>query len=195
MRTTALSQRLRGRAIGSLFFSTFGALWLTLAFSATHRLGFSLAAALLAYWLALVGASLLIIKRVGPIALSPAEALLDKKRQRAFNIVNITQWIAIVIAILVLPQFHLETFVPSAIVAIVGLHLFPLARVFCYRPHYLTGAALLLWAATILARPLGVIEFETGLGAGLILWISATATLAVTLKELSEDFPLLAQRT
>ena len=59
-----------------------------------------------------------------------------------------------VAAAILLTIFHLQLFIVPAIATIVGLHLFPLARVFHYPLHYVTGALLVLWSAgVVLALP------------------------------------------
>jgi hypothetical protein len=64
------------------------------------------------------------------------------------------------------------------VIAVVGLHFLPLARLFRYRPHLLTGLALI--ALAILA-PLATGRPDNAwgpLGAGLILWASAAWALS-----------------
>jgi hypothetical protein len=71
----------------------------------------------------------------------------------------------------------------SAITAIVGLHMFPLARVFRYPLHYVTGSALVGWAAaSALLFPKDEMQGSTALGTGLILWLSALVTLALAMR-------------
>jgi hypothetical protein len=96
------------------------------------------------------------------------------KAGRTFNIVNIGQWVAILIAANVLVNLGLSAWVIPCIIFIVGLHFLPLARVFGNPPHYITGAALIVLAVTYpLLAPAGPASPVGCLGAGLILWASA----------------------
>ena len=71
----------------------------------------------------------------------------------------------------------------SAITAIVGLHMFPLARLFRYPLHNLTGGLLVAWAAVSVALvPVAEMQGTTALGTGMILWASAALTLAIALR-------------
>jgi hypothetical protein len=49
-------------------------------------------------------------------------------------------------AVILVGIFHLPEFMVRAIATIVGLHLFPRARVFHYPIHYVTGMLLVLWS-------------------------------------------------
>jgi hypothetical protein len=65
---------------------------------------------------------------------------------RAFGWINAIQWIAVRAVAFTLAKLRLDAYIPSAITAIVGLHMFPLARIFRYPAHYRAGAILLAWA-------------------------------------------------
>ena len=82
-------------------------------------------------------------------------------------------------AVILLGIFHLQLFIVPAIATIVGLHLFPLARVFHYPLHYVTGALLTLWSDRrgADAAP-GEAALSGGLGTAAILLVSATLTIA-----------------
>jgi len=105
-----------------------------------------------------------------------AEAALPSRRRasRIFNIANTVQWIAIFVAVQVLAHFGLSGWIVPAIIFIVGLHFLPLAYALAWRPHYMTGGALMLLAVVYpLLAPAGPASPVGCLGAGLILWISA----------------------
>jgi hypothetical protein len=74
-------------------------------------------------------------------------------------------------------------YIPSAITAIVGLHMFPLGRIFHYPAHYRAGAIMLAWAvASVVFVPVEELQGIAALGTGVILWISAAVTLALALQ-------------
>jgi hypothetical protein len=65
-----------------------------------------------------------------------------------------------------------------AIATIVGLHLFPLARVFRYSMHYVTGTLLVLWsAASVFKLSRDNVASIGALGTSAILLLSAAYTL------------------
>jgi hypothetical protein len=90
----------------------------------------------------------------------------------------VLQGAAIVGAVKLLPHWHRTDLVVVTVVLIVGLHLFPLSRLFRYAPHYLTGALLVGWAGLCLALfSAPTRDVLACAGAGLVLWGSATFTL------------------
>jgi hypothetical protein len=80
-------------------------------------------------------------------------------------------------------RLHIDAYVMSAITAIVGLHMFPLARLFRYPLHYATGTVLVAWAgASVLVLPVEEMQGLTALGTGIILWLSAAVTLTIAIR-------------
>jgi hypothetical protein len=94
--------------------------------------------------------------------------------KKKFNLINIGQWILIFLAIRVLRGYGHPGWVAPTIMFIVGLHFLPLAGLFAYRPHYLTGCALMLLALAYPMMSSAGPENPLGwLAAGLVLWASA----------------------
>jgi len=175
---TPTANQLSGRAIGSIFFAGFGALWLFLALYARQSLNVVSVSCLLFAALALTGAALDLL---GKAKLWP-RVPDDPAMGRAFSWINAIQWIAVCIAAFSLAKLHLSVYVMNAITAIVGLHMFPLARLFRYPLHYLTGTALVAWsAASVLVAPADQLQSTTALGTGIILWLAAAVTLVLAL--------------
>ena len=176
METTPNANQIRGRAIGATFFSGFGAIWLGLALYLRQQLNTA------TITLLVIGASLLLLaclwlSRNADRWPSVPE---DPACGRTFNRVNAAQWIAIAIVAFSFARLHIDAYVLSAITAIVGIHMFPLARLFRYPMHNVTGAALVLWAsATVLLVSTDHLQGITALGTGIILWASAAATLTL----------------
>jgi len=109
---------------------------------------------------------------------SPAEAAREK---RVFNAVNIMQWVAVGVAVVVLALLRLPEYIVPAIGIIVGLHLYPLAGAFRYPMHSVTGTVLVSWCIACIAlvprqRMPGVGAFGTG---GILL-VSAVCTLLLS---------------
>jgi hypothetical protein len=71
-----------------------------------------------------------------------------------------------------------ELYLPSAVTMIVGLHYYPLARLFRNPIHYATGTSLVAWAAaSAVTVPADHRQGVSTLGTGAILWASAAVTL------------------
>jgi hypothetical protein len=176
MNYTLTANELTGRAIGSIFFSGFGALWLTLALYAREMLNpASVSAVVLGLALLLLAAFGLLrqAQRWPHVPDNPAIS-------RGFNRVNAIQWTAGAIAAFTLHRLHLDAYTCSAIAVIVGLHLFPLARLFRNSLHYVTGSLLTAWAiASVFFVPTEHLQSITAIGTGIILWSSATVTLVL----------------
>ncbi|WP_148289721.1 hypothetical protein [Ideonella sp. B508-1] len=170
---------LASRAIGAMFFSVFGSLWIVLG------LAIALAQPPVWVWLlpALPGLALLgralSVHRHHRDALRALEAQPEaKQRAQRFHWINAGQWIAIFVLGNALKWLGLGAWFLPMVIAVVGLHFLPLAGLFRYRPHLLTGLALV--GLAILA-PLATGRPDNAwgpLGAGLILWASAAWALS-----------------
>ena len=164
----------RGRGIGALFFTGFGALWLVLGLYAREQLS-ALALVLVASATAVLaaGAAWLIAKAK---RLPQVEA--DARMGRVFGWINLVQWTAVGVVAYSFARLHIDAYVMSAITAIVGAHMLPLARLFRYKMHYVTGAVLMAWAAaSVFLFPAERLQGATALGTGAILWASAMVTV------------------
>jgi hypothetical protein len=176
MQSAQQAGRLRGKAIGALFLTAFGALWLALGLSVRQELDAAALCWIAGFTLVLAAAAVHVMRRAG----RPPRTPLDAARDRAFHRINAAQWIVIFLALTLLHRLHLDVYGVSAIAAVVGLHFFPLARLFRNPLHYLTGAALVAWTAgTLWKLPLDSLQGVTALGAGSALWVSAALTLAL----------------
>jgi hypothetical protein len=183
MKNFPTANQLSGRAIGSMFFACFGTGWLFLALAAKQRInGPTASGTVLGMSAMLVAAFYLmrLAKRWPRVAQDPA-------LRRGFAWVNAIQWTAIAAVVFSFSKLHLDAYATPAIAAIAGLHLFPLARLFHYPLHYLTGTLLVAWAvASAVLVPLSEMQGTAALGTGIILWASAVVTLATGLKAANE---------
>jgi hypothetical protein len=176
MQTIQTANQLSGRATGALFFAGFGGLWIALALYALERLNAATVTGFLAGFAILVLPALSLLRAAKRWPRLPDDPAIG----RAFNRVNAAQWIAVFIVAFALHWRHLDAYVMCAITAIVGLHLFPLARLFRYTPHYWSGAVLMAWAS-VSAVMISTEKLQgiSALGTGMILWVSAAVTLAL----------------
>jgi len=100
--------------------------------------------------------------------------------KRTFFRVNIVQWTAIVAAVVLFNAIHKQEFLATVITFIVGAHLIPLARLFHYTAHYVTGGLLMAWATGVaIAFPPELMPSLGALGTATILLGSAACTLAL----------------
>jgi hypothetical protein len=184
------ANQLSGRATGAIFFTGFGALWLMLSLYARQQLSVvSVSGVTLGLVILLVAALYLLrmAKRWPRVPDDPAVG-------RAFGWINAIQWIAVALVAFTLARLHLDAYVMSAITAIVGLHMFPLARLFRYPAHYVTGAVLVAWAvASAVFVPVEQMQAIAALGTGVILWLSAAATLALAFLATRQSADLLVR--
>jgi 4-hydroxybenzoate polyprenyltransferase len=133
--------------------------------------------------LALIAAGLVLaaVHLLGQAKRLPREAE-NPRIMKAFHWVNGTQWVVCFVLATILGRMHHDVYIVPAIACIVGLHLFPLAKLFRYSMHYLTGAAMVLWAVgAMVVVPSDRVQGITALGAGVILWLSAATTLALAM--------------
>jgi hypothetical protein len=173
------ANQIGGRAIGALFFTGFGAIWLLLGLYAKQRMTAAPLSMVACGLLVLASGAFFLLRRARALPRTPE----DPAMARAFKWINIIQWAAVAVVAFTFARFGIDVYVVSAITAIVGLHMFPLARLFRYPTHYVTGAALVGWAAaSVLLFAKDEMQGSTALGTGLILWLSALVTLALAMR-------------
>lgn len=179
MTNSVTANQIGGRAVGAMFFTGFGALWLLLALYARQQFDAASIAAVALIAIALAAAALYLRTQARRFPQMPEDPAVG----RVFGRVNAVQWIAIAVVAFAFPKLHWDAYLMSAITLIVGVHLFPLARLFHYPLHYVTGGVLVAWAALSAAiAPAGALQSTTALGTGTVLWLSAAATLVAALR-------------
>jgi len=189
MKNLPTANQLGGRATGALFFTGFGALWLLLSLYAQETLNLGTELGVLLGALALAWNAVHLLRRAKRYPGIPA----DSAPGRAFAWINAVQWIAVSVAAFSFARLHIDAYVLNAITAIVGLHMFPLARLFRYPLHHATGALLVAWAAaSALLVPGDRLQGICALGTGLILWLSAAVTLVVAFLSMRQTVRQLA---
>jgi hypothetical protein len=189
MENTQTANLLGGRAIGSSFFAVFGAIWLALAFYALELLSVVSISGLVLGKLILLLPGMYLMRLVNHWPRVPEDPAIG----RAFGWINAIQWIAVGAVAFTFAKLHIDAYVMSAITAIVGLHLFPFARLFRNRLHYGTGALLVAWAlASALLVPIDHMQGIAALGTGAILWLSAAVTLIIALQSARQSADPLA---
>ncbi len=178
MQNEQIADTISGRATGVLFFAGFGSLWLCTGLYALHRLDLVTGAPIAVVGLSLVIPALHLLRVAGQNSGANSDTQEQSQLKRTFNRINAIQWIALVAAIIILNIAGKPAFIVPAIATIVGLHLFPLARLFQYPPHHVTGTLLVIWSLAVSAMllPDQIASFGA-LGTAVILELSAAYTL------------------
>ena len=181
-----LGPRLRSRATGVLAISVFGALWLLLGLAARETLSVGTGALLAGALLGLLLPALALSRRAAALPGPAADPERARQVGRTFGLVNALQWAAIIVTAIALGRLHLDAYTPAAVTLIVGLHFFPLGRLFQYPQHHITGGVLVAWALGCLAFvPRETLQSTTAFGTGAILWFSSAVTLVRSFPQLS----------
>ena len=163
MRKIQNANQLRGMATGMIFGAGFGALWLFLSLYALQILSVATVTGLVLGLAILLLAAVYLFRQAKRWPRVPDDPAVG----RAFAWINAIQWISVAVVAYTLTRLNMTAYIPSAITAIVGLHMFPLGRIFHYPAHYRAGAIMLAWAvASVVFVPVeelqGIAAFGTG---------------------------------
>lgn len=176
----------QGIASGIFFMAFFGAAWgFTSAgfMGGAFQIGAFILIALVTLGFFIVVGMILRYARTLPKTLSPEGAATRKRISMWFGIVFGLEFLLIALASTLLSSVQAGSFIPPAIALIVGIHFFPLARLFRVPTYYLTGALLSILALiALVALPLGLPiggsspdnwSLFVGIGSTVILWLTA----------------------
>jgi hypothetical protein len=166
------------RATGAIFFSIFGTLWLEAWVWLTQRDRWWLYALIALAGVCLLATARGVQRRHTPPDSGRVETAAERRTGRWFHIINVGQWVLILIGVNVLNNTGLGRWDLPFIVLVIGAHFLPLAYLFKRPTHYVTGAMMVLFAIGYpFVLPDGPQSAEGPLGAGLILWASAAYAL------------------
>ena len=172
MRSAAAAEG--GRAIGAMFFSVFGGAWLALWGNSEFSPPILVLSAVAVGTLALFLWSIVKYRRNASAFRIDNQTPQAKRRSRLFNLINAGQWVTIFVVASILNLLHRKDLILPAVILVIGLHFFPLARLFAYRPHYVTGITLIALALTYpLFSDKGAQSASGALWTGVVLWLSA----------------------
>ncbi|NUU79056.1 DUF7010 family protein [Paenibacillus xylanilyticus] len=185
-----------GAANGVMFMTFFGALWSAIGIIGSNKLG--------APWLLVLSGIVTLTLLIGAISLfgkarNMNNVTAEKEREkwnrinRKFGMIFGLEGLAILIASVLCNLFdHFEVFFPIMAI-IVGIHFFPLARLFRQNFYYGTGIVLSILGIISLFIPLNttfgdvsLIARSTfiGFGSALTLWVTGFRIWITTLKQL-----------
>jgi hypothetical protein len=175
---------LRGRAAGTALLAFFALGWTACGISAIPTtVGLVLFAIAAAGSLTLAALALAMSRRA---ATAPTDGGPGRGRAtgRRYGIVVAAEWIGIFVVARLLAATGHSQLIPAAIALGVGIHFFPLAKLFGIRAYHLTGAAICLVALTTsLLAPLtatpALWSILPGFGSALTLYATCTHLLHI----------------
>lgn len=168
---------LRGLAFGVFFMTAFAFVWSALAAYFLRRMGWQTWLVISIITVALCFGAERQLERAGQLHQRPPEPS-SVAVGRQFRAVLIAENTAVLLAILVLAKMGRRDLIVSAIALIVGIHFFPLARIFGMRLYYASGAAIV--GASLLAMRIRVPNLRQGItcaACGLVLWMTSATML------------------
>jgi hypothetical protein len=170
--------RLRGRARGALICAAFGAIWVfeALFFGAKANLESLLGVALIA--IGFIVWPLSQLRSLRHFEVSPAEKQRWKSVARPYWTNVAIEWLACWAACVWLALIRRYDLIPQALGIVIGLHFFPLAKMFRMSVYHGTAVGMVLAALATLAIPSGHLRDFAAYGVnGLSLWITAAVIL------------------
>jgi uncharacterized membrane protein len=181
-----LLARMRGRAVGAIVCAGFGAYalywWTEAAIEGERRLWFGA--------IALVTATLVVWGIASLVALRHAPRVaLDKRLVRFYRIgyalIVAIEGAAISVGGPILGHFHRPDLYGQWVGVVVGIHFFPLGKLFKIPLYYWTGAAISLTAfCSLLISSNSLSSAVCAGGTGVALWITAVVILSKNLESL-----------
>jgi hypothetical protein len=189
--------RMRGRAVGAIVCAGFGAYalywWTKAAIQGERRLWFgaiAVAAAVLVVWAI---ANLIALRHAPRVAL---DQRLVRFYRIGYAIIIATEGAAISVGGPILSHFHRPELFGQWIGAVVGIHFFPLGKLFKIPLYYLTGAAISLAAfGSLLTSASALSSAICAGGTGVALWITAIITLSKNLESPSAKTAVAVSRS
>ena len=189
MQRELTANRLSSMATGIMFFAVFGSGWLFWSLIARQEISAGTAIGVETGTLVLLAAAFYMKRQAKRWPHVPD----DPRVGRAFAWITAIEWAAVAAVAFACARLHWDPYLPSAVTVIVGLHLYPLARLFRNPLHYVTGTVLLVWAfAGAAAVPADRLQGIVALGTGAILWAAAAVTLARGLKAMRTRAPAIS---
>jgi hypothetical protein len=177
---------MRGRAVGAIVCAGFGSYalywWVEAAIGGDRRLWFGAIAAITAILVGWATANLVALRHEPRVT-------LDKRLVRFYRIgyalIVATEGAAISVGGPILGHFHRPELFGQWIGAVVGIHFFPLGKLFKIPLYYATGAAIALAAfGSLLISASALSSSICAGGTGMALWITAVVILSKNLESL-----------
>ena len=179
--------RMRGRAVGAIVCAGFGAYslywWTEDAIQGERRLWFCAIVMVTAVLVAWGIANLVTLSHEPKVVL---DNRLARFYRVGYAIIVATEGVAISVGGPILGHFHRPELYGQWIDAVVGIHFFPLGKLFKLPLYYWTSAAISLAAfGSLMISTSSLSNAVCAGGTGVALWITAVITLSKNLESLS----------
>jgi hypothetical protein len=165
-------------ALGGIFLSVFGALWLSGASFSYSGVNLPMLSIIVVGSLLICAWALTTFRSRGLAFTGASDSAAGKRIRKGLILVNVIQWSSIGMAVLLLNLTGHVAWILPCVIFVVGIHFVPLAKLFRYRGYYLTAAALVLVALLYLffgsERDSVALSL---LATGATLWVSAIVLL------------------
>ena len=175
-------QGIRGLPTSAIVTSIFGMIWINQGMSARSRFEpyGSIAIIIGLIFLIFSIRSLALGRRALNAVHLDGQAKLSSSTMRKYGVTVAIEFALIFIAYFVLTNDSLSWAIIPAVSLIVGLHFFPLARIFRQRSMLIVGAIITFWTVAILFTFPDTAQYQwfvTGIGAGLVLFVATARNL------------------
>lgn len=173
---------MRGTAVGAMLLTLFGALW---AFAALSNWPHAPSWAFSIVILVLIALTTFSAMRLAAAKLEPVYETIqtphsERNAKTRFAALFAGEMIGIAVVVILLGHAGYPLLIPIVITVIVGLHFFPLARIFHIPIYWGTGTALIVCAvASLLIVNEHVRLLVLGIAVALVLWTTAAIILSV----------------
>ncbi|RFC71782.1 hypothetical protein [Streptomyces sp. AcE210] len=169
----ALTQNLRRR--GAIVLAVFALVWAFAGGSGISAVGVSVTVGALAAAVTVVAVVLAFRGGAGPAS---RMVRLPEKWNRGVGMVNMAELVAIFVVIAASNASGHPELIPPGICLVVGLHFFPLARLFDQWQYkwtavFLTAVAVVGLVVAATGTTMETVRVVVGLGAALVLWASS----------------------
>jgi hypothetical protein len=174
------TQAVQGRGIGVMFLAFFGSWWMAAGLNSIPGMKISVLTGVVLIGFSLFAAGWRQLRRAKHMTPTPSvvDASSEAWRTKVFRNVNIAQWSACIGLVVILNILQRGEWIVPGIMLIVGVHFFPLAKLFRHEAHYITGSALVALSLSYPFLAAGGPTSAVGpIGAALILWMSAADML------------------
>jgi hypothetical protein len=173
--------QLKGSARGALIGAFFGSAWMywAVVYSGNPTpVWFSIVTVLA---VALIAWAFLRVRTVRHLPSSAAELEHSRAFRKFFWVDVGIEWGLSGVAVFALARFGRGDLIPQALGVIIGLHFFPLVKIFRAPPYYWTGGIMVVGALGSLLMPRGHMRNIVACAAvGLTLWVTSVAVLCRT---------------
>ena len=173
-----------GRGISALIATFAGFMWCGWGFSALPNHPATIAVANLLMAVALMAFAVKVARRSSRMmeaeGLSPSD--FWRKKRKRFGVVVILEFVGCILVFILLGAFHHPEWTATGISIVVGLHFFPLARIFESATYYWVGSLMVGWGIlTVLVLKSWNLTASAGFASGAILWAAAMYHIARSL--------------